>query len=332
MQAASGEWHVMHAREPIAQVIADPKTPAALRARLKLVSEAREFASAELKLPDNKSYRTYADIGRDYVVWNVVATPEFSVVPKHWCFPVAGCVSYRGYFHESAARDFAAGLSGKGFDVAIDPVPAYSTLGKFADPVLSSMLRYGDDELVATIFHELAHQLLYVKDDSAFNEAFATTVEDAGLERWLLQQGSVQRMRAFREDAAREEEFLKLLASARAQLVALYASGVPAQQMRERKQQILATLGEAIHAFEKREHVSYPLYDQWIQQGLNNARLASVATYYDCVPGFKRLLAKEHGDLPAFYADARALAKLTRQQRHQRLCGPAAAAADAEED
>jgi predicted aminopeptidase len=332
MQAAAGEWHVMHAREPIGQVIADPKTPAPLRARLKLVSEAREFATRELQLPDNKSYRTYADIGRDYVVWNVVATPEFSVVPRHWCFPVAGCVSYRGYFHEAAARKFAAEMAGQGFDVAIDPVPAYSTLGKFADPVLSSMLRYGDDELVATIFHELAHQLLYVKDDSAFNEAFATTVEDAGLERWLLLQGSASRMQAYREDAAREEAFLKLLANARAQLAALYASDAPPQQMRAAKREILTLLGEEIHAFEKHEHVSYPLYDQWIADGLNNARLASVATYYDCVPGFKRLLAKEHGELPAFYAAARALAKLPRKERHQRLCGPAAAAADAAED
>jgi predicted aminopeptidase len=332
MQAASGEWHVMHAREPIAQVIADPKTPAPLRARLTLVSEAREFATRELALPDNQSYRTYADIGRDYVVWNVVATPEFSVVPRHWCFPVAGCVSYRGYFHESAARKFAAEMAGEGFDVAIDPVPAYSTLGKFADPVLSSMLRYGDDELVATIFHELAHQLLYVKDDSAFNEAFATTVEDAGLERWLMRHGSQSGIQEFRADAVREEAFLKVLANARAQLAALYATALAPQPMRERKRQILAALGQDIHAFEKREQVSYPLYDQWITDGLNNARLASVATYYDCVPGFKKLLAKEQGDLPAFYAAARALAKLPRKERHQRLCGPAAAAADAEED
>jgi len=245
---------------------------------------------------------------------------------------VAGCVSYRGYFHESAARKFATEMAGQGYDVAIDPVPAYSTLGKFADPVLSSMLRYGDDELVATIFHELAHQLLYVKDDSAFNEAFATTVEDAGLERWLLQHGSTQRMQAFRDDAAREAQFLKLLANARAQLAALYASGATPAQMRARKQQVLAALGDEIHGFEKREHVTYPLYDEWIAAGLNNARLASVATYYDCVPGFKRLLAKEHGDLPAFYAAARALAKLPRKERHQMLCGVASAAADAEED
>src|SRR3984885_13581973 len=253
MQAASGEGHVMHAREPIAQVIADPKTPAPLRARLTLVSEAREFATRELALPDNQSYRTYADIGRDYVVWNVVATPEFSVVPRHWCFPVAGCVSYRGYFHESAARKFAAEMAGEGFDVAIDPVPAYSTLGKFADPVLSSMLRYGDDELVATIFHELAHQLLYVKDDSAFNEAFATTVEDAGLERWIAHQGGGMRIREYRDEQVREAAAVKLLSATRSRLAQLYASGVPVAVMRERKRELLAELAAQLRAAEYRE-------------------------------------------------------------------------------
>jgi predicted aminopeptidase len=332
MQAASGEFHVMHARVPIDQVIADPATPQELRTRLELVRAARQFASTDLGLPDNKSYRTYADIGRPYVVWNVVATPEFSVVPHHWCFPVAGCVAYRGYFHEASAAKFAAGMAAQGFDVAVDGVPAYSTLGKFADPVLSSMMRYGDDELAATIFHELAHQLLYVKDDSSFNEAFATTVEDAGLERWLAHEGTPARMQEFRVDQAREAAFVKLLAGARARLATLYASGVAPEPMRQQKGAILAALGVEIHAFEQREGVSYPLYDEWIMEGLNNARLASVATYYDCVPGFKRLLAQEDNDLPRFYAAARELAHRSRAERHALLCGSAAAAADTEED
>jgi predicted aminopeptidase len=332
MQAASGEWHVMRARVPIDQVIADPHTPQELRTRLELVRAARQFASNDLGLPDNKSYRTYADIRRPYVVWNVVATPEFSVVPHHWCFPVAGCVAYRGYFHEASAAKFAAGLAAHGYDVAIDGVPAYSTLGKFADPVLSSMMRYGDDELAATIFHELAHQLLYVKDDSAFNEAFATTVEDAGLERWLAHQGTPARMQEFRTEQVREAAFVKLLAGARARLATLYASGLTPEPMRQQKAAILAALGVDIRAFERREGVSYPLYDAWIKEGLNNARLASVATYYDCMPGFKRLLAQEDNDLPRFYAAARELAHRSRPERHARLCGSAAAAADAEED
>jgi predicted aminopeptidase len=330
MQAAAGQWRVDHAREPIDKVIADPSTPQPLRTRLELVREARSFASTELGLPDNKSYRTYADIGRPYVVWNVVATPEFSVTPKHWCFPVAGCVAYRGYFHEDSARQFAAGLARQGYDVAIDGVPAYSTLGKFSDPVLSSMMRYGDDELVAEIFHELAHQLLYVKDDSAFNEAFATTVEDAGLERWLEHRGTPARIAEYRKDQVREAAFTQLLAAARRRLAALYASGEEPQAMRADKQRQLEQLGTEIHAFEKREGVTFPLYDQWIREGLNNARLASVATYYDCVPGFERLLAQQDHDLTRFYAAARALAKLPRAERHAQLCGslPAAAAAD----
>src|ERR1700733_12376843 len=169
---------------------------------LYVMQAAREFRSQQLGLPDNKSYRSYADIGRQFVVWNVVATPEFSVTPKRWCFPIAGCVAYRGYFSERRAHEFAAQLSVQGFDVVVEGVPAYSTLGKFADPVLSSMLPYGDDDVAATIFHELAHQLLYVEDDSEFNEAFATTVEDAGLERWLIHQGEAARIQAFREEQA----------------------------------------------------------------------------------------------------------------------------------
>src|SRR6201987_937306 len=235
MQAASGEWHVLHERVPIDTVIADPHTSPAVRAHLEQVRAARDFASRELGLPDNDSFRSYADIGRSFVVWNVVAAPEFSVVPKHWCFPVAGCVAYRGYFHEQSARDFALSLESQGFDVVIDGVPAYSTLGKFADPVLSSMLRYGDDDLAATIFHELAHQLLYVRDDSAFNEAFATTVEDVGLERWLTQQGAATRMQAFRAAQQREQALVSLLASTRVRLKHLYASQQPRPAMVAKK-------------------------------------------------------------------------------------------------
>jgi len=328
MQAASGEWHVLHERVPIDTVIADPRTTPAVRAHLEQVRAARDFASRELGLPDNDSFRSYADIGRTFVVWNVVAAPEFSVVPKHWCFPVAGCVAYRGYFHEQSARDFALTLEAQGFDVAIDGVPAYSTLGKFADPVLSSMLRYGDDDLAATIFHELAHQLLYVRDDSAFNEAFATTVEDVGLERWLAHQGAATRMQAFRAAQQRERELVSLLASTRALLAQLYASQQPRPEMVLKKAQVFTQLAADIRALEQREGVSVPLYDEWIAQGLNNARLASVATYFDCVPGFLRLLHEQDDDLPRFYAAARRLAQQPRAERHAQLCTPQATLSD----
>ena len=320
MQAAAGQWRVVHAREPIDKVLADPRTSPQLRARLSTVREARDFASRELGLPDNQSYRSYADIGRPYVVWNVVATPEFSLQPQRWCFPVAGCVAYRGYFHKEKARDFLLSLEARGFDAALDGVPAYSTLGKFSDPVLSSMLRYGDDQLAATIFHELAHQLLYVRDDSEFNEAFATTVEDAGLERWLAHQNAAARMEQFRASQAEEAAFVSLLARYRTRLATLYASGAPAVLTRAHKAAVFQELAQDIRALERRQGASYPLYETWIAQGLNNARLASVATYFDCMPGFKRLLAESGNDLTRFYAAARELARQPLATRHARLC------------
>jgi predicted aminopeptidase len=323
MQAANGQYHVLRSRVPIDKVIADPHTPPDLRATLTQVKAAREFASHELGLPDNSSYRSYADIGRPFAVWNVVATPEFSVTPQQWCFPIAGCVNYRGYFSERRAHEFANSLAAGGFDVAVDGVPAYSTLGKFADPVLSSMLPYGDEVLAATIFHELAHQLLYVRDDSEFNEAFATTVENTGLERWLAHRGEEGRMGQFIADQAYASHLEHILAGARKRLVQLYASAVPREQMRVQKAIILHTLGADIEQFERRNGISYPVYEEWIAKGLNNADLASLATYYDCLPGFTRLLAAQDNDLPRFYAAARKLGDLPRTERHAQLCSSA---------
>jgi predicted aminopeptidase len=325
-QATSGQLHVLSERRPIDKVVADPRTPEPLRIRLNDVRAARDFAVTELHLPDNRSYRTYADIKRAYVVWNVVATPEFSVEPKHWCFPVAGCVAYRGYFKEKNARAFGAQLAAKGFDVTVGGVPAYSTLGKFADPVLSSMMRYGDSELAAIIFHELAHQLLYVKNDSEFNEAFATTVEQAGLERWLKSRGHADLMREFLQDDANEDAFIELFASRRAQLKQLYASGLPVPRMKEQKAAIFAQLTADARELQRKQGEKY--YESWLTEGLNNAHLASIATYYQCVPGFERLLAEQGGDMQRFYAAARELAKEPHAVRHAKLCqSPGTAAA-----
>jgi predicted aminopeptidase len=330
MQAANGEWRVMRERKPIDKVVADPNTPASLRDTLKEVEAARDFASRELKLPDNRSYRTYADVHRPYVVWNVVAAPEFSVHPKQWCFPIAGCVAYRGYFAEKKARAFAADLARRGFDVTLDGVPAYSTLGKFADPVLSTMIRYGPDELAAIIFHELAHQLLYVKNDTQFNEAFAVTVENAGLERWLTANNHADRFQRYRKDSVMEREYVELFAHTRAQLAKLYASGEPPAEMREKKAQAFEELAAEIRALERRHGVQSTVYDEWIKEGLNNARLASEANYYDCVPGFERVLADVGNDLPRFYAAAKELAQLPMAERHAKLCRtPVAPASDA---
>jgi predicted aminopeptidase len=318
-QAARGQWQLTHAREPIDQVIADPSTPADLRARLTEVRAARQFASRELGLPDNSSYRTYADIKRRYVVWNVVAAPEFSVQPERWCFPIAGCVAYRGYFSEAGARKFAAQLRKRGFDVVVGGVPAYSTLGKLSDPVLSTMLGYGDNELAAIIFHELSHQVVYVAGDSEFNEAFAVTVEETGLERWLRLNGHEADLKRYKTRRARQQQYIALFTAARARLASLYASKMPVAEMRERKHKIFDTLADEIHSLDAR-FGGRSGYDDWVDEGLNNAHLASIATYYDCVPGFARLLALHNGNLPEFYAAVRALSHEPRAERHAQLC------------
>jgi predicted aminopeptidase len=318
-QAARGQWEVLHDRRPIPAVMADERTSATVRARLVAVAEARDFATQQLALPDNKSYRSYADVGRTFVVWNVVAAPEFSIEPLQWCFPIAGCVAYRGYFAEHNADKFAAGLKKRGFDVVVEGVPAYSTLGRFADPVLNTMLVYGDRELAAIIFHELAHQLIYVAGDSEFNEAFAVTVEETGLARWLEFKGRSAELADYRAERARDFDFNLLIARRRTELAHLYAAKLPPDVMRARKEAQFAILSQDMRDLEQHQGVSSG-YEEWIKEGLNNAHLASVATYFDCVPGFERLLARENGDLPRFYTAVRVLVKKSEAERHHELC------------
>jgi predicted aminopeptidase len=302
-QAAHGQLQLMRTRRPIQQVIADPGSSDSLKAKLTLVQDARDFAVSDLKLPENRSYRLYGDLGRPYAVWNVVAAPEFSVTPLHWCFPFTGCISYRGYFHERGARQFAASLAARGNDTLVAGVTAYSTLGHFADPVTNTMLRYGDNDMVATIFHELTHQLIYVPGDSQFSESFAMTVEEEGLRRWLAARGRAGELQAILTRHLEEQMIVKVFAEGRRQLANLYAQPLPIDQMRERKQELLKATGEQVRSLE--HEYQLPMYDLWINAGLNNAHLASIGTYYDCVPGFQRLLQANGGDLPSFYAAVR---------------------------
>ena len=306
LQAANGEARLLARRRPLGQVIADPATPSALRAQLETVRAARDFAVHALALPDNASYRSYADIGRPYVVWNVIAAPEFSVEPRRWCFPFTGCVAYRGYFREVNARRYAEGLARRGDDVLVAGVAAYSTLGHFDDPVVSSMLRQGETPLVATLFHELAHQLLYVRGDTEFNEAFAMTVEQEGLARWLAQQQRPAELDGFLAQRRRQAEIAAIFGVARADLARVYASGLPAGELRERKRARLEQAGSELQAQARATGVASG-YEAWVSAGLNNAHLAAVSSYQGCVPGFQRLLAEAGGDLPRFYAAARAL-------------------------
>jgi predicted aminopeptidase len=327
LQAARGQVQLLSQREPISKLIDSPRTGEALRRQLAEAQAAREFASAQLGLPDNRSYRSFADIGRPFVVWSVVATPEFATQPKEWCFPVVGCVAYRGYFSEKSARAFAATLAAQGYDVTVGGVPAYSTLGRFSDPLLSSMLRYGDTETAATLFHELAHQVIYVKDDTAFNEAFATAVENAGLESWLALRGRPADLLARQRRQTRQQDIVQRLATARADLGAIYRRRQPPESLadatvRELKQQRLARLTADLRQIE-RDMGGRAGFSPWLESGLNNAHLASVATYWDCVPGFERLLADAGGSLTAFYSSVRAEAERPAAERRARLCGAA---------
>jgi predicted aminopeptidase len=315
-QAVRGHLGVMGKREPISEIVSREDTPDGLAARLRLVEAARQFSIDELGLPDNDSYRSYADLERDYVVWNVIAAPEFSLQPKTWCYPVVGCVSYRGYFDEAAARRKADDLIEDGYDVAFGGVAAYSTLGRFDDPVLNTMMHWEDAYLIAVMFHELAHQVVYVKDDSGFNESFATAVEEFGLERWLKARSESQALDDYRQ--RRDLERLTMLAidRARSDLESIYASDASPQVMRDDKRQRLRALAEDIRALYAGAGRPPPA---WLGPDLNNARLASLTLYHGRLPAFRRLLKSCNSDLACFYAEARRLAALDREARDERL-------------
>jgi predicted aminopeptidase len=314
-QAARGQMELLRRRQPIDELITDNTIPVELRDRLVLVSDARRFAVDALSLPDNDSYRSYADLERDFVVWNVVAAPEFSLEPKQWCYPVAGCVAYRGYFAEESARKMASKLESQGFDVMVGGVPAYSTLGRFADPVLNTMMRWSDEDLVATLFHELAHQVVYVKDDSQFNESFATTVAQTGLERWREyhgQEGLPEHWQGRRRASA---EFVTRAISTREKLETLYASGLDESTMRERKQAIFQDLAnDAKNIADRQDAVANPFVGT-----LNNARLALISVYEGRVTAFESLLRECDGNLACFYREAERLAKLDKEARERKL-------------
>jgi predicted aminopeptidase len=320
LQSVQGQLSLMSKRKPIERVIAEPATPAALRAQLQAVTEIRNFASSDLSLPDNGSYRTYADVGRPYVVWNVVAAPEFSVEPQLWCYPIVGCVAYRGYFAEAKARRFAARLHGRGLDVVVGGVAAYSTLGHFDDPILNTMVGWDDVELAAIIFHELTHQMLYVPNDASFNEAFATTVEVEGVRRWLRRQGRDADLAKFLAEQEHYRAVIELMIATRTELRAVYASRSSAARMLEEKGEKFAQL-RASYARLKAEWGGHAPFDAFFKDDLNNAYLASIATYFTCVPGFERELKAVDGDLPAFYRRVHQIAKLGQQQRDALVCG-----------
>ena len=304
----------------------DSETSSALKAKLESVLEMRTFASHELGLPDNKSYRTYVDLERPYVVWNVFAAPEFSVQPEQWCFAFVGCVSYRGYFDKRDAQRFANKLTDDNFDVYVAGISAYSTLGWFHDPMLNTILRRSDSDVAALIFHELAHQVVYVRDDTPFNESFAVTVEREGVKRWLQHKGIDKDFERYRQRKQRRDEFVTLIMHTRTQLERLYASDKSLDAKRSLKAQAFADLRQK-YMMLKRRWGGYQGYDRWLAQDLNNAHLASVGLYNQYVPAFQALLAEHDDDLQHFYKAVEKLAKLDKDERIARLNALQASAA-----
>lgn len=319
LQAAQGQMSIASRKQPITKMVSAPTTPETLKTRLQYVSEAREFATRELSLPDNDSYKSYVDVGRRFVVWNVFAAPEFSLQPRQWCFPIAGCVVYRGYFKEDTAKGYRARLAARGYDAAIAGVPAYSTLGHFADPVMNTMLGWSDAQLAGTLFHELSHQVVYVPGDSSFNESFATAVEEAGVTQWLQHRGAAVELRHWKLQQERAQTFRDLLRASRERLQVLYDSTLPEVEKREKKIQEFGRLKFEYWQLKQRWN-GYTGYDAWFDRALNNADLAAVATYEACVPGFQRLLERVQGEWPRFYEEVKKVARLDAEARHRAVC------------
>ncbi|KRB70692.1 aminopeptidase [Noviherbaspirillum sp. Root189] len=316
-QAICGHLAIVMGARPIDDCLKDPSVEVDLKVRLAKIKQIRDFAVHELGLPDNDSYRTYVDIGRPYVAWNVIATTQLSLQPVEWCFPIAGCVNYRGYYNKADAVSYARTLQKAGYDVHVSEVPAYSTLGWFNDPVLSSFVNYAEPQLARLIFHELAHQVLYAKGDSQFNESFAVTVAEEGVQRWIAKFGAAGVQKKLTAYEKRKTEFLTLLTKYRERLADLYTSEKSTSEKRARKLQILHGLKDEFGTL-KVSWGGYSGYDDWFAQPLNNAHLASIATYHDFVPGFKALLHKQP-NLQAFYVTARSLAALPKPLRDEQL-------------
>jgi predicted aminopeptidase len=317
-QSVSGQLDVLQRRQPITQLLQDDKQTPELREKLEAVVRIRRFATTVLELPDNDSYTSYVLLDRRYAVWNVFAAPEFSLQLREWCFPVAGCVRYRGYFRERAAHDYASGLAAAGFDTYVGGAAAYSTLGWFDDPVFSSLIGLSDARLAGVIFHELAHQQLYIDDDTAFNEGFAMTVEHEGVAVWLKSNVDAAEAAEYAAFLARQEEFVALVRRTRDQLQTLYDSDATSGDMRREKARLLAAMGSAYVTL-KRGWGGYDGYDAWFADGLNNAKLSAVGTYRDYVPWFRRLFRQAGGDFAAFYRAAAAIGALPKDQRLERL-------------
>ncbi len=319
-RTAWGGLRLMAKRRPVERLLADPATDPGLAERLRSARAVVRFAAEELSLPVGRAYDSYVELDRPWATWTVSAAPELSIEPAVWCFPVAGCVSYRGYFSEDAARRFGERLGRQGLDVEVGGVRAFSTLGWFRDPLLSSFLALPEPELAGLLFHELAHKRLYVKGDTTFNESFASLVEEEGVARWLGGRERAEELAAWRAGRRRDERVVALALGTRARLAEAYAAERPDEWKRQRKAALLEELRAAYRA---RRDEWGDRWDRFFDDGLDNARLASLGAYHELVPGLRRLLAAEDGDLERFYDAAAALTELSPELRRARLEVPA---------
>jgi len=314
-QAVRGQTSILLARKPIARVLQDPELDPQRREQLLIVESAREFAGQYLGLPANGSFTTFVDPGREHLIWNVFAAPWNSVDLMSWCFPIAGCVGYRGYFSEQAAQRYASRLAEQGFDVYVGGVDAYSTLGWFRDPLPATVLGRSHDQLAGLVFHELAHQRVYLPGDTVFNESFASFVERQGVQLWQASQcreSQVEQIARFQE---LQQRFALHVSRYREQLRALYRdTSLDEDAMRAGKQELIAAMREDWLA-----GPDAPAYAGWFNGEINNARLATVAAYYDYVPAFEALFRESGGDFGQFYAEVRAIAALLPEEREQRM-------------
>lgn len=321
-QSVGGHLDLMSRAKPVDDWLAQDDTPAPLKQRLAKAKQMREFSVQVLKLPDNASYRRYADLQRPAAVWNVVAAPALSLTLKTWCYPVTGCVGYRGYFDKAEAEALAAGLRAEGLDVGVYGVPAYSTLGWSnwigGDPLLNTFVNGSEGELARLVFHELAHQQLYVADDTVFNESFATAVERIGTRLWLRQHGDAAEREQYRLAQQRRQDFRELTMRTRDELQRLYAAPLPDDDKRAAKADALTRLRADHEAMKQQRWNGFAGYDAWFA-GVNNASLGVLAAYNELADDFERLYAQQGGDLARFYAAAASIGALPKAQRHATL-------------
>lgn len=315
-QAARGQLTIVFAREDIQHLIERPDLSQELAGKFAKVMDIREFAESELGLPVGGNYSSYVDVEREHVVWNVFAAPEFSVDPVNWCYPIAGCVAYRGYFSQQSALSYAAKLEEDGFDVYTGGVDAYSTLGWFEDSLLSTVLNRADYQLAGLIFHELAHQLVYLPGDTTFNESFATAVEREGVRRWLAKSNKDFNIDAALLDYDRQQQFVDLVGGYRDRFESLYQLEINESSMRSQKLELQQTLREE-YAVLKQQWQGYEGYDGWFSRSLNNAQLSTVASYNDLLPFFAAVFEQSNQDFSTFYAEVSRLADLPEQERDE---------------